>query len=135
MSFWIYCIVYYYLYFCCCLPISVAVWFFSFIITSIINYKVLIMKNKLVELHFFRRVHVLQVFIKRFLKRNLAHVGMIQWMHWLTKYKNKTCHAHSDMHSITSVTTLFNNHPYISSSKFSAANWRATATYVGMVVE
>ena len=30
--------------------------------------------------------------------------------------------------------TLFNNHPYISSSKFSA-DWRATATYVGMVVE
>ena len=28
--------------------------------------------------------------------------------------------------------TLFNNHPYISSSKFSA-NWRATAAYVGMV--
>ena len=21
-------------------------------------------------------------------------------MHWLTKYKNKICHAHSDMHSI-----------------------------------
>ena len=29
---------------------------------------------------------------------------------------------------------LFNNHPYKSSSKFSA-NWRATATYEGMVVE
>ena len=28
----------------------------------------------------------------------------------------------------------FNNHPYISSSKFSA-NWSATATYVGMVAE
>ena len=22
------------------------------------------------------------------------------WMHWLTKYTNKECHAHSDMHSI-----------------------------------
>ena len=30
--------------------------------------------------------------------------------------------------------TLFNNHPYISSSKFSA-NWHAIAIYVGMVVE
>ena len=29
---------------------------------------------------------------------------------------------------------LFNNHPYISSSKFSA-DWRATATYVGIVVD
>ena len=30
--------------------------------------------------------------------------------------------------------TLFNNHPHISNSKFSA-DWRATTTYVGMVVE
>ena len=30
--------------------------------------------------------------------------------------------------------TLFNNLPHISSSKFSA-DWHATATYVGMVVE
>ena len=30
--------------------------------------------------------------------------------------------------------TLFNNHPHISSRKFSA-NWRAMATYVEMVVE
>ena len=30
--------------------------------------------------------------------------------------------------------TLFNNYPYISSSKFSA-NWHATATNIGMVVE
>ena len=29
--------------------------------------------------------------------------------------------------------TLFNNHPYISSSKF-FANWRDTATYVGMAI-
>ena len=43
--------------------------------------------------------------------------GMVQCMnaHWLTKYTNKTCHAHSDMHSIT-WPHLFNNHPYISSS-------------------
>ena len=32
------------------------------------------------------------------------------------------------------MTTLFNNHPSINSSNFSA-NWRATATYVGKVVE
>ena len=32
----------------------------------------------------------------------------------------------------TATYTLFNNHPYISSS---SADWHATATYVGMVVE
>ena len=31
------------------------------------------------------------------------------------------------------IATSFNNHPYISSGKFSA-NWRDTATYVGMLV-
>ena len=51
-------------------------------------------------------------------------------MHWLTKYTNKECDTCSDMHSII---ILFNNHPYISSSKFSA-NWDATATYVEMYV-
>ena len=30
------------------------------------------------------------------------------------KYTNKKCHAHSDMHSIYNMTTLFNNHPYTS---------------------
>ena len=40
-------------------------------------------------------------------------------MHWLTKYTNKKYHAHSDMHSIT-WPYLFNNHPYINSSKLSA---------------
>ena len=44
----------------------------------------------------------LQVSIKRFLKINLAHVGMAQCMNALAdKYKNKKCHAHSDIHSIT----------------------------------
>ena len=38
--------------------------------------------------------------MKRFLKRNLADVGMAQWMRWLTNHTNKKCHAHSDMHSI-----------------------------------
>ena len=47
------------------------------------------------------------------------------------KYTNKKCHAHSDLHSIH-MAILFNSHPYISSSKCSV-NWRATATYVGMV--
>ena len=63
---------------------------------------------------------------KRFIRRNLAHVGMVQCMNALadlTKYKNRMCHAHRlehDMHSITCMATLFNNYPYISSSKFSA---------------
>ena len=35
-------------------------------------------------------------------------------------------------YALHNMATLFKNHPYISSSKFSA-NWRATATYVGMV--
>ena len=34
-----------------------------------------------------------QVSIKRFLKRNLANVGMAQWTYWLTKYTNKECHT------------------------------------------
>ena len=42
-----------------------------------------------------------QVFIKRFLKRNLADVGMLNAMHWLMKYTDNLCHAHSDTHSIT----------------------------------
>ena len=61
-------------------------------------------------------------------KSNLADVGTSQCMHWLTKYINKRCHAHSDMHSITLPHYSTPMHPYISSSKFSA-NWCATATY------
>ena len=41
------------------------------------------------------------------------------------KHTNKECYTFHYM------ATLFNNHPYISSSK-SSADWRATATYVGM---
>ena len=54
-------------------------------------------------------------------------------MHELHKQE---VHAYMHVHSITWLATLFNNvnHPYISSSKLSA-NWRAIATYVGMVVE
>ena len=56
------------------------------------------------------------VSIKRIMsKKNLvaeSDVGMAQCikMHWLTKYINKKCHAHSDMHSITCMTTSFNNY-------------------------
>ena len=38
-------------------------------------------------------------------------------------HKQEVQYAHSDMHMHT-VATLFNNHPYISSSKLSA-NWHA----------
>ena len=41
---------------------------------------------------------------------------------------------HIQWYALHNMATLFNNHPYIGSSKFSA-NWRATATYVGMIVE
>ena len=42
-------------------------------------------------------------------------------MHVLAeKYTNKKCHAHSNMHSIPWRRTLFNSHPFISSSNFSA---------------
>ena len=34
------------------------------------------------------------------------------------------------MHMHYNMTTLFNNHPYLSTSKFNAANWHATATQV-----
>ena len=46
---------------------------------------------------------VKQVSIKRFLKRNLAHVGMVQCMNALADkvQKQEVYHAHSDMHSIT----------------------------------
>ena len=38
----------------------------------------------------------------------------------------------SAMHTVHNMAVLFDNHPYINNSKFSA-NWHATATYVGMV--
>ena len=57
-----------------------------------------------------------------FLKRNLAHIGMVQCMSALAdKVHKQEVHAHADLHSITSLlhnmATLFNNHTYISSSK------------------
>ena len=43
-------------------------------------------------------------------------------MHWMTKYTNKKFHAHSDMHSIIIMATLFSNHPYVSSSGTPVSN-------------
>ena len=71
---------------------------------------------------------------KKISKINLADVGISQWMHWLSKYTNKMCHTHSDMYSIIIMATLFNNHPYMSSSGM-PVDTKFTATYVGMVVE
>ena len=58
---------------------------------------------------------------------------MAQWIHWLTikAHKQEVPCTHSDMHSIL-MAKLFNNHRYISSSKFSAnlqcmhAHWGTT---------
>ena len=55
-------------------------------------------------------------------------------MHWLTKYINKKFHEHSDMHFITCMATLLNNHPYISNSD-ALVGTKFTAAYVGMVDE
>ena len=76
-----------------------------------------------------------QVSIKIFKKRNLADVRMSQWMHWLTKHTNKKCHAHSDMHSIIIISTLFNNRPNISSRSTPVGTLIYWYLYVGMVVE
>ena len=69
-----------------------------------------------------------QVSIKKISKKKSDIVA--QWMHWLTKCINNKCHAHND-HTMA---TLFNNHPYISSSG-TLVGTKFTATYVGMVVE
>ena len=56
-------------------------------------------------------------FHKKISKRNLAHVGMAQCMNALVdKVQKQEVPAHSDMHSMTCMATLFNDHPYISSS-------------------
>ena len=39
---------------------------------------------------------------------------------------------HCDMHALHNMATLFNNHPYLNSSKFSA-DMHVTANYLGMV--
>ena len=66
--------------------------------------------------------------------RDVQCICMMQ--HWLTKYTNKKCHAqwYAQWYAPHNVATLFNNHPYISSSGMSVGT-KFTATYVGMVVE
>ena len=49
--------------------------------------------NLQIYIHYLLKLNVSKASIKRFLKRNLPHVGMVQ--HWLTKYKNKKCHAYT----------------------------------------
>ena len=56
---------------------------------------------------------VYKVSIKRFLKRNLANVGMNQWMHRLTEQQTRNS---TQWYALHNMATLFNNHPYISSS-------------------
>ena len=57
-------------------------------------------------------------------------------MNALADKVEKTRHAMDTvMHSIKSVTTFFNNHPYISSSGMPVGRTKFTAIYVGMVVE
>ena len=41
----------------------------------------------------------------------VADVGMACTLHWLTKYTNKICHAHSDMHSIPCMAILIIQQP------------------------
>ena len=82
----------------------------------------------LLQYNFFNTEQSEKVFIKRFLKRNLPDVGMAQWMHWLTKYTNKKCHAHSDGHIIHQLAISISSSGMPIGTKF-------TATYVEMVVE
>ena len=56
-------------------------------------------------------------------------------MHWLIKHTNNKqgiCYAmeciHSDMHALHNPATLFNNHPYISSSGTPAVDAKFTAS-------
>ena len=55
-------------------------------------------------------------------------------MNALADKAHKHVQGMSQWYALHSTTTLFNNHPYIINCKFSA-NWRTTATHVGMVVE
>ena len=75
-----------------------------------------------------------QVSIKRFLKRNLAHVGMVQCMNALADKVHKQEMPCTQWYALHNMATLFNNHPYISSSG-TPVGTKFTATYVGMVVE
>ena len=78
-----------------------------------------------------------QVSIKKTSKKKSSWcIGMAQCMNALADkvHTNKKCHAHSDMHALHIMATLFNNHPYISSSG-TPVGTNFTATYVEMVVE
>ena len=51
---------------------------------------------------------------KKFLKRNLVHVGMAQCMNALAdKVHTKTRSAMHTVYALHNMATLFNNHPYI----------------------
>ena len=52
------------------------------------------------------------------------------WQSTKTRSANACTHMYYALHNMA---TLFNNHPYISTREF--ANWHATTTYVGMVVD
>ena len=55
---------------------------------------------------------------KRFLKRNLAHVGIVQCMNALADKVQKQDVPCTQWYALHNMVTLFDNHPYISSSGF-----------------
>ena len=57
-----------------------------------------------------------------------------QFMHWLIKYTNKQSHAHSDYALQHGRIIQQPSLHIISSNKFSANYWNATATYVGWLL-
>ena len=58
-----------------------------------------------------------QVSIKRFLKRNIAHVGMAQCINALADKVQKQDVPCTQWYTLHNMATLFNNHPYIISSQ------------------
>ena len=76
-----------------------------------------------------------QVFIKRFLKRNLADVGMAQ-INALADKVDKQEVPCKQRYAFHNTATLFKNHPHIHvSNSGTPVSTKFTATYVGMVVE
>ena len=55
-------------------------------------------------------------------------------MNTLAAWQTTQTRNATQWYALNNMATLFNNHPYISSSKL-VPTWRATATYVGMVAE
>ena len=53
-------------------------------------------------------------------------------MHWVTKRTNKECHTVTC--TPYNMATLFNNHPYISSSGTPVGTKFTAATYVGIIM-